>query len=437
MSAARALLLAAAAIFAMVVGCNAILGNRSGSLVDDGMDATTSDAASDGFFLSDAPVDQALPDASGAFDAAVGCPPGQKNCAGACISIINPNFGCGGPSCDICPNQHATKVDCIGLDGGIACKATCADGYRDCAGAFNGCETDISKSDNCGGCGIKCSANYVCSKGAGGIYGCVSTCPAGQLQCVAGGDCIDTTTDTAHCGGCTTPCSPPANADPTCAGSTCGFRCKALFHDCGGVCVPDSTVTACGVACKDCTPSASLNVTPSCDLGACTYTCLGGTADCDNDLPQGTSGDGCEVALATSTKHCGTCPNDCTLQGPSGSTASCVGGACNFACNGGSHNCAAACVPDNSTAQCGAGCVDCAANAPAQSSLSCNSGSCAYACALGFADCNGDIGLLGAGNGCETNTTNDNANCGGCNAPCTGSTYCCKSACIDVAQSCL
>ena len=442
MKSLRSLLWSAGVVSALLAGCNAILGNEVGVLGDLGPDASTaSDGASDGFFVSDTPADQALPDAGPTFDGAVTCPPGQKNCAGACISIVNPNFGCGGASCNICPNEHSTKVDCIGLDGGSVCKATCADGFLDCNGISDGCETDISKSDNCGGCGNKCPTNpvKVCSKASNGVYGCVSTCPAPQVQCVAGGDCVDTSTAIDNCGGCGKPtCTAPTNADPICTGGVCGFKCKALFHLCGGQCVPDSTVTACGTSCKDCTPGSGLNVTPSCDLGACTYTCLAGTADCDNDLPSlGAAGDGCEVALATTLAHCGSCPNDCASQGPSNSTASCSNGTCHYQCNAGSHLCGPACVSDTSAQQCGTGCVDCAANAPANSTMACQTGSCAYTCATGFSDCNGDIGQRGAGDGCETNTTNDNANCGACNAPCTaGSTYCCHSACIDVAQTC-
>jgi hypothetical protein len=51
-------------------------------------------------------------------------------------------------------------------------------------------------------------------------------------------------------------------------------------------------------------------------------------------------------------------------------------------------------------------------------------GQCAVSCATGFADCNGD------GN-CETNTTNSNQHCGGCNKPCGTDQTCVNSVCTD------
>jgi hypothetical protein len=85
--------------------------------------------------------------------------------------------------------------------------------------------------------------------------------------------------------------------------------------------------------------------------------------------------------------------------------------------------------PDNCGA-CGNRCA--AANANA----SCVAGRCTRTCMNGFADCNADLALDGASNGCEVNTENNLAHCGSCNracpAPDEGYSLCRARACVNL-----
>jgi hypothetical protein len=103
------------------------------------------------------------------------------------------------------------------------------------------------------------------------------------------------------------------------AGST-GDGCEPGTRECDDdpstVCEQDITIiTACG----DCTTKcAATNGVPMCVEGKCQFTCSDGFADCD-----GKGENGCEVALATDPKHCGTCERNCAVNG-----ATCGAGAC-------------------------------------------------------------------------------------------------------------
>ena len=114
------------------------------------------------------------------------------------ILIVDPQPG-GGPS--------ATLTFDVVADAGIADgggdSAACA--LTVCGGA---CVDTSSDTANCGGCGIVCLA-------AG------ATCSSGQCMATCGGSQVDTSTDTANCGGCGVVCSATAPSTATCASGRC------------------------------------------------------------------------------------------------------------------------------------------------------------------------------------------------------------------------
>src|SRR4051794_2880570 len=60
--------------------------------------------------------------------------------------------------------------------------------------------------------------------GAGGSAGAASgECEDDRTSCE--GECVDTSRDPAHCGGCGARCSAPADGVPVCVGGRCNFVC--------------------------------------------------------------------------------------------------------------------------------------------------------------------------------------------------------------------
>ena len=128
-----------------------------------------------------------------------------------------------------------------------------------------------------------------------------------------------------------------------------------------GMCV---STTNPNFGCSDsgCGACALPNAVPRCKTdGTCAIsTCTGTHYDCN-----GMAGDGCEIDLSRDERNCGSCGNECTAE---------------------------------------------------QGATSCSSGTCVIVfCTAPYADCDQKYG-----NGCETDTNNDAANCGGCNQPCSG-----------------
>src|SRR5207302_1354506 len=139
---------------------------------------------------------------------------------------------------------------------------------------------------------------------------------------------------------------------------------------CSGICTATdsdpSNCGSCGTACGAVAHGSSM-----CQNSACTISfCNVGFGDCD-----GIAADGCETSL-TSTANCGACGHSC--------------------------------------------------NNPANAALSaCSSGQCSIAaCNAGFGDCDGS-----PANGCETNITTDDNNCGACAHVCGSGTHCHSGVC--------
>ena len=96
-------------------------------------------------------------------------------------------------------------------------------------------------------------------------------------------------------------------------------------------------------------------------------------------------------------------------------------------CDAGLTPCSGACVDLSAdTANCGSCGRVCGGVANASASA-CTSGNCEIvSCNSGFGDCNSQFD-----DGCEVNTTNDSANCGGCNNNCIDNVTCTADSCVD------
>jgi hypothetical protein len=223
--------------------------------------------------------------------------PGQTNCGGVCVNLANDQAHCGacGQACAAgvdcvnsvcggsCPAGQTDCGDCADLmtnathcgDCSTACAAgeTCAAGVctgaaaadgGDCAGqgltlCGAGCTDTATDTANCGFCDIACAVGETCQAGfcTGPAAPAAEDCAAQGLTECGGGTCVDTSGDSANCGGCGVVCQ----GDETCIAGFCTGPEEAAFQDCaaqgltdcGGVCVDTSTDSAncsfCGTAC--------------------------------------------------------------------------------------------------------------------------------------------------------------------------------------------
>ncbi|MFO0624665.1 MAG: fibrinogen-like YCDxxxxGGGW domain-containing protein [Polyangiales bacterium] len=343
------------------------------------------------------------------------CPAGQVCCGGGCVDPQVNSAHCGG-----------CGMVCTVPNGAPACvNSTCA--VERCNGAFadcdsmaaNGCETNTQTSlAHCGACGSSCAArpNTVVECAAGR---CAYACATGFADCdgdASNGCEVDTRTAASHCGGCGRGCAPP-NATGACVAGVCGVAaCATGFGDCDGNasngCETDLRVSVshCGTCNAGC--SAAANTVPSCVTGRCASTCVAGYGECD-----GNPANGCEVELASSAAHCGSCGRSCLTANVT--AAACAAGQCRITacatgfadCDGNASN---GCETDTQVSPSHCGACGNACMAPG-GSATCRAGTCAVAaCNTGRGDCDNN-----SANGCETDTLTSASHCGLCGAACT------------------
>lgn len=326
---------------------------------------------------------------------------GQQPCGacqsdGICNDLLNDVNNCGGCGLSCAASNATTECDSLG-GGNVACAiASCVDSngadYEDCDGNYtNGCEINVNSNVNhCGACNNQGGQNCATLKNNAALHIAAIQCSAKSCEitgCVGTySDCdgnpnngceIDTSSANTRCGGCAPADVHPAggvdcttqwgNAFGTCQNSACvwGGCSSSNWGDCNNqkdTCETSLTTTsncrACGVTCSSAGAGTTANI---CSGSGCSPTCAGGYGSCDSN-----PNNGCETSLVTSLSNCGACGNNCSTK-----------------------------VGQNSVTA-----VACAAS-------SCD----VTACSASRADCDNTFS-----NGCEVNTTNDAANCGGCNA---------------------
>lgn len=160
-----------------------------------------------------------------------------------CISnrceTVDDGGACGAPEdekCDgidsDCDGKSDTEepeaaIDCQNTIPGSVCNwlqgeephCSCPFGREYCSGE---CVNTTVNEEHCGGCDNRCPTEATCTGGS-------CTCPEGFAYC--GGECVDLAVDPVHCGGCNEPCS----SDEDCVGRACAPR-----ESC-----PSSDVTEC------------------------------------------------------------------------------------------------------------------------------------------------------------------------------------------------
>ena len=337
------------------------------------------------------------------------CAAGATCCGGACVDTTS-NVGNCGACARGCAFANAEPA-CVSSACAIG---RCVDGYANCDGVTaNGCETPTATDiANCGACGRMCpvppSATPACRAGVCGI----GVCAGGFGDCdgdPSNGCETDVRASTSNCGACGMACPAVANADPTCASSTCGFACRPGFGDCDGDpsngCEVNLATTgahcgACGRAC-----GSLSNATVSCAGARCVVgTCSTGYADCNR-----LDADGCETDTRTNALHCGACGNVC----PVGQV--CTDGACAVPCPPGQTRCGGTCTnTGNDPANCGTCGRTCGTG------LLCGGGTCASTCSTGQIICSG---------ACVTSAT-DNNHCGRCGNRCDAGYQCTAGVCV-------
>ena len=307
-----------------------------------------------------------------------GCSMGKVLCGEDCV---NPNTSvshCGANIRGLCNNDDPNHFDYKGqncmdaiLDENRAfvcdkteCKPTVcnADEYVGSDG-----ECIQNTDDNCGGEGIRCSADEKC------VFGeCLKNCTHGYIRCHVkneGMSCIDPQGHESFCGAkglCISDdendenyrgkvCAPGEHCvDGECVLLKCGTEENANVLACDGECVD---ITKDPLNCGGCGNSCANNRPPyvsdsldsmACDDGKCVYTCAAGYDNC------GTDGTTECVDLSENRRHCGACDKVCE------SNEYCLDGECQTSKCTDENACFqhGSCLTNDPTA-CGSGCMSC------------------------------------------------------------------------------
>lgn len=286
------------------------------------------------------------------------CAAGHHDCGGVCVS--DASVATCGAACSPCPTPANGTATCNGVGCGFACSA----GYADCDGiAANGCEADLSSAASCGSCGTICSgATPVCDNVGGGHF-CASGC-GGAAPTLCGASCVDATSDPGNCGACFNVCPGAVNGTATCTGGTCGHVCNAGYHDCGGVCVSNGSVSSCGTSCVPC--AAPANAAATCDGSSCGHTCNAGFLACGGVCSSSIGADcmtGQLGACAAGKIACSGGSLVCTQnQAPAAEICDSVDNNCNGQVDEGNPGGGVACNPNGNVCQNGT--TSCSAGAP-------------------------------------------------------------------------
>lgn len=361
-------------------------------------DVVTDDVvATDDVVTTDDVVEK--PDVVMPVDVPVGCPSGQHQCDGVCLS--NTSTETCGARCTPCPLTTHARAVCVAA----TCQLVCDDGYhrcgsqclsdsdvRSCGSSCTPCLAPLHGTATCAGgaCSIACDAGYL----RNGDLCVPTTCPAGQRLC-------GTTCRTCPSAGVETTRCDATNA---CVAETCASGYRLLGSSCVAITCA-STARLCAGACASC-PTSGV-ATTQCNGAECAAaTCATGYM-----LAMGR----CEaITCAAGQRLCGstcaTCPTASVRTTSCSAAGACVATACDTGYT---------VQPDGSCAPmaCAAGrrfCVSACAVCPTTgvATTACNAAACVAAtCAAGY--------RLNASGACEAlSCTSTQRACGSTCATC-------------------
>ena len=278
---------------------------------------------------------------------------------GGCGNTTSDPRNCGACGHDCTALQHVSgPVTCVAGGQCAFPLSSCAAGWTHCGiDPDQGCETNLAKASDCGGCGNSCPSSAPICSGSGSTYSCVTGC-SGTLPTLCGSTCVNTASDPGNCTTCTHACPGVTRGQPTCSNSACSIQCNSGYTACSGACVDetsdDNNCNGCGKKCAG---------GEHCVSGACQ--CTGGTHLCG------------ATCVANDSSACGPSCTPCTA--PTGGTVTCNGTSCVPSCNsGGDAICSNVCVNESTdVGHCGACTTACSGATPlcvSRSCVACTSG---------------------------------------------------------------
>jgi hypothetical protein len=216
------------------------------------------------------------------------CAPGWADCFAAapdldgCESDLGSPRTCGGCG-KACDTARSVGASCV---GGCCKYLGCSPGWGDCQSAtpdLDGCETPLDTVTDCAACDQACDTTTASSASCDGAT-CAYVCRPGRADCNRAlapdlDGCETDITTTANCGGCGNACDTRSSIGAACSGATCVYtgcapgrsNCNAAAPDVDGC--ECASPGCCGTACQsrhddglgqtfwDCTPSGTYNQT--------------------------------------------------------------------------------------------------------------------------------------------------------------------------------
>jgi len=180
------------------------------------------------------------------------------------LAIDTANCGACGA---VCSANHIVRA----CSSGSCESGACDTGFMDCNvnKRVDGCEVNVTTTSNCGGCGVACSSNNIpiptCASGV-----CGGFCASGFMDCnnnKQSDGCESNITSTNSCGGCGIVCSTAHRPVPICQDAACIGNCSAGFADCNSGSQNDGceidlnndngNCGLCGHVCSGATPTCS------------------------------------------------------------------------------------------------------------------------------------------------------------------------------------